>query len=1406
MRKFTSVLLALVLCAALLCIGAAAAGSGDVIEIDTPEKLAEIGKNDDYPLNGNYILTDDINLGGSAENLWNPIEGPNGEAFTGTFDGDGHTISGLYMNAQSAGNQTRGLGLFSCLGSGGTITNLTVDGKIDPEDCHGSFGGIVGENDGTVSNCISDVDIKNTTGYAKGTIGGVVGSANSGSTVENCRYTGTINVTHSDSSKGMGGVVGQALGCTIRNCENAGTVQTNIWRGGIVGRNNGGAQVLNCRNSGIVAANNQEAGAGSGGVVGDNYGVIRDSYNTGTVTGGDCTGGVTAKNAAESGGAKCIIENCYNAGAVSGSGDVGGVVGHNNSSDGNTATVKSSYNTGTVINDGSGNVGGVIGVIESGSVSDCYNTGNVTGSGDSSNAGGVVGAVGRVQGNEYKRTVSNCYNTGDVTCSGDNSNVGGVVGSIVVNNYEVTGCFYLEQGELEGVGDGGDSETGVSDLTEDEFADPENFPGWNFTNTWIIDTPSEGGFARPMLRYNLETAEGYGTEDDPYIIPDLDTLAFYRDMINTGSDSKYNRAHYILTANINLGGGEKPWTPIGSNKDHAFTGTFDGNGHTISELYINSNDDVAGLFGYVGRGGMIRDLTVEGEITVSGLDLCVGGIAGFVRSSGQVGISVLTDSDDSKSEIIDCISNVTINVTYNGSSGLSVGGIVGSCGGATISGCENYGDVSVVGASESGIDVNIGGIVGYSGSSTIIRNCCNTGAVSVQDAEKAYAGGIMGQSINTTLSGCCNTGAVSVQDAEKAYAGGIMGQSINTTLSGCYNIGAVSVQNTEDAALGGVVGQSAENTAVSSCYNTGAVSAENAEYANLGGVVGENDGSVSNCYNTGDVTTENVEDVYAGGAVGYNDGTVSNCNNTGDVGTKDVTYAAVGGVVGNSGDTVSNCYNTGDVSAEASSGASAGDSVMAGGVAGYNSFGKVTDCYNTGDVSVQVNSEAGADWAYPPAVAGGVVGNVHKGTVSNCYSIGTVSGENTEDASVGGVVGYKDGGAVSNSYYLSQDGLDGIGTNEDEDSNAGAFPLTKEQFADTYSFTDWDFINTWTIDDMGGFERPVLRDNKETVVTYTVTVNGSYAGETGEGSYFAGASVTVRAGERAGYSFAGWTAEGVDLADESAANVTFTMPANDVTLTAEWDYIVTPGDPTYRPIIDEPENGSVTTSPSRPEAGDTVTVNPEPDEGYEVDEIIVTDKDGNPVEVTRNPDGSYSFTQPEGAVTIEVTFRPASGLPFTDVAEGDWFYDYVEYVYANGLMDGTSDTTFEPNANMTRAMVWAILARIDGETVTGASWVETAREWAMANGVSDGENANGYVTREQLATMLWRYAGEPASDYSLSAFTDAGSVSGYAATAMAWAVEHGIITGVTDTTIEPQGTATRAQCAAMLMRFAENVK
>lgn len=165
--------------------------------------------------------------------------------------------------------------------------------------------------------------------------------------------------------------------------------------------------------------------------------------------------------------------------------------------------------------------------------------------------------------------------------------------------------------------------------------------------------------------------------------------------------------------------------------------------------------------------------------------------------------------------------------------------------------------------------------------------------------------------------------------------------------------------------------------------------------------------------------------------------------------------------------------------------------------------------------------------------------------------------------------------------------------------------------------------------------------------------------------------------------------------------------------------------------------------------------------------------------------------------------QPAEN-PYTDVAEGAWYYDVVMQASEAGLMKGVTDTEFEPNGTLTRAMFWTILARAGGvDTDGGATWYAKAQAWATENGVSDGTDAMGALTREQLATMLWRFAGEPTSAYSLSAYTDASSVSDYAETAMAWAVENGIITGMTDTTIEPQGTATRAQCAAMLMRLVE---
>ena len=163
-------------------------------------------------------------------------------------------------------------------------------------------------------------------------------------------------------------------------------------------------------------------------------------------------------------------------------------------------------------------------------------------------------------------------------------------------------------------------------------------------------------------------------------------------------------------------------------------------------------------------------------------------------------------------------------------------------------------------------------------------------------------------------------------------------------------------------------------------------------------------------------------------------------------------------------------------------------------------------------------------------------------------------------------------------------------------------------------------------------------------------------------------------------------------------------------------------------------------------------------------------------------------------------------LPFTDVTSGSWYYDGVKYACDNGLMNGTSANEFNPDANTTRSMIVTILARMEGvNTSGGATWYAHGREWAIGAGVSDGTNMEGKITREQLAAMLYRYAKMKGYDVSasasLSGYTDASGVSGWATDAMRWAVSAGLINGRTATTLAPQGNATRAEVASILMRF-----
>ena len=221
-----------------------------------------------------------------------------------------------------------------------------------------------------------------------------------------------------------------------------------------------------------------------------------------------------------------------------------------------------------------------------------------------------------------------------------------------------------------------------------------------------------------------------------------------------------------------------------------------------------------------------------------------------------------------------------------------------------------------------------------------------------------------------------------------------------------------------------------------------------------------------------------------------------------------------------------------------------------------------------------------------------------------------------------------------------------------------------------------------------------------------------------------------------------------------------------------------------------------------PSTGDRVTITVTPDEGYEVDQVLVTTASGKKVPVTRTGENRYVFEMPSGSVSIQVTYKAEEKVAYTDVSPYAWYAEAVEYVTVQGLMNGVGEGKFAPSATVTRAMVWTVLARMDGENTEGGStWYSKARTWAMENGVSDGANPEAAITREQLATMLYRYCGSPAVSGSLRGYADGSSVSDWAEDAMLWAIEQGLIEGVGDNKLAPAADTTRAQLAQILMRF-----
>lgn len=270
------------------------------------------------------------------------------------------------------------------------------------------------------------------------------------------------------------------------------------------------------------------------------------------------------------------------------------------------------------------------------------------------------------------------------------------------------------------------------------------------------------------------------------------------------------------------------------------------------------------------------------------------------------------------------------------------------------------------------------------------------------------------------------------------------------------------------------------------------------------------------------------------------------------------------------------------------------------------------------------------------------------------------------------------------------------------------------------------------------------------------------------------------------------------------------------------------GTVTYTPVINTAANGQVTVSPKSPSRDTKVTITVAPNEGYELDVLAIIDASGSSVEYTGHGNGTYTFVQPKGKVTITATFRKLGNVadcdhrgtcpayPFADLDLSLWYHDGIHFCVDQGLMAGTSATTFAPDMYTNRAMVVTILWRLAGspaasgtmcyEDVAEGQWYTEAVRWGASTGIVKGYDTGGFgpddpITREQMAAFLYRYANALATSGTLGNFTDS-KPSAWAEDAVKWAVEQGILTGKGNAILDPQGKATRAETAAMLQRFA----
>jgi hypothetical protein len=723
--------------------------------------------------------------------------------FTGTFDGNGHTISNFSYTSIS----TQPIGLFGYVsGENAVIRDLAfINPNVDAGSGHyvGSLVGLL--SNGNVTNC-----------YAEGgsvaglfAVGGLVGCNNYG-TISECYSTGSISGCGYNGGPGqawsscIGGLVGDNEDGTITNCYSTGSVSGGLYVGGLVGDNSG--TISNSYAKGGSVSGSDRVG----GLVGRNDGTITNCRSTGGVSGHYGIGGLVGIN-------RGTITNCDSSSGVSGFRGIGGLTGNNQG-----GTISSCYSNGDV--EGEDEVGGLVGYNEESTITNCYAAGRVSG----------TRYVGGLVGRNYSGIINNCYSTGSV--SGDEY-VGGLVGSGRWGY--VSGSYW----EIESSGQS--TSTGGMGKTTSEMQTASTFVGFGCEPVWTIDE----GKDYPRLVWENKPGKiitkmsyggGSGESNDPYLIYTAEHLNMIG-WILCDLDK-----HFKLMADIDLSSFTgTSFNIIGyyvsSSNNKPFTGVFDGSDHAISNFtYASTDTHRIGLFGYVsGENAEIRNLglidpdvdggtrdyvgSLVGRLwggTITNCYIHGGSVSGDSRVGGLVGYNVW-------GTIANCYSTGSV------SGNEDIGGLVGINHG-TITDCYSTGSVT-------GMGVYVGGLAGRN--SSTITNCYSSGSVSGD----AYVGGLVGRN-SSTITNCYSSGSV----WGNKYIGGLVGYNEESTITNCYAAGRVSGTRYVGGLVGLNRGWCSGGTpprcyygTIINCYSTCSVSGVDS----VGGLVGRNwVGEVTNSF------------------------------------------------------------------------------------------------------------------------------------------------------------------------------------------------------------------------------------------------------------------------------------------------------------------------------------------------------------------------------------------------------------------------------------------------------------------------------------------------------------------------------------------------------------------------------